>query len=141
VRAPIAAIIMATYSKDQLLQYFEHINLPTKWRTAEPSLDYLTELFKRQFSTVPFENISLHYSESHLLSLDTEDLFLKVVGRGRGGYCMENNRFFGTVLRSLGFRITDAGARVSEATSGRPGGRYNGWRVIHTTCVPDMLLT
>jgi arylamine N-acetyltransferase len=118
---------MAIYSKDQLSQYFEHISLPDKWRASEPSLGHLTELVKHQFSTVPFENISLHYSENHALSLDPEDLFLKIVVKSRGGYCMENNTFFGTVLRSLGFHIINAGARVSEATEGRPGGRYGGW--------------
>ena len=92
--------------------------------------------------TVPFENLSLHYSESHNIDIDPQVLWDKVIGRGlreqakdegtetighvdseageeadssqktahnrrkwqagRGGYCMENNCFFGTILRSIG---------------------------------------
>jgi arylamine N-acetyltransferase len=55
------------------------------------------------------------------LSLDPEDLFRKIVENGRGGYCMEVSAFFGTVLRSLGFRLYSAGARVKG-----PSG-YKGW--------------
>jgi arylamine N-acetyltransferase len=114
------------YSSEQLSRYFQHIGLPSP--SAKPgSLEYLTELVKLQLATVPFENLSLHYSKHRLLSLDTNDLFDKVVGRGRGGYCMENNTFFGAVLRSLGFKLINAGARVSHATAGRPGGGYMGW--------------
>lgn len=40
---------------------------------------------------------------------------------------MENNCFFGTVLRSLGFDICSVGARVSDATNGVSGGGYGGW--------------
>lgn len=39
---------------------------------------------------------------------------------------MQNNSFFGTVLRSLGFQVTSVGARVStDFTSETP--RYTGW--------------
>lgn len=40
---------------------------------------------------------------------------------GRGGYCMENNCFFGTILRSIGFDVYSVGARVKS-----PDG-YGGW--------------
>ena len=43
---------------------------------------------------------------------------------------MENNTFFGTVLRSLGYQVYNAGGRVSNATAGRPGGGYVGWYVV-----------
>lgn len=33
---------------------------------------------------------------------------------------MENNCFFGTILRSLGFTVHSAGARVAVAASGTP---------------------
>ncbi|KAI9780034.1 MAG: N-terminal acetyltransferase [Geoglossum umbratile] len=77
------------YSSEQLSRYFQHIGLPPT--SSEPgSLEYLTELTKLQLATVPFENLSLHYSKHRLLSLDTNDLFDKVVGRGRGGSHMVN---------------------------------------------------
>jgi len=77
-------------------------------------------------ATVPFENLALHYSTHHSITLDPECLFEKVVGRGRGGYCMENNCFFGTVLRTLGYAMVSVGARVSNATNGRADGGYTG---------------
>ncbi|KAK3303734.1 uncharacterized protein B0T15DRAFT_541080 [Chaetomium strumarium] len=110
------------YSNDQLRRYFEHIGLGSDFDLAqEPSLSLLTKLQTRHMVRVPFESLSLHYSRHRLLSLDPEDLFKKIVENGRGGYCMEVNAFFATVLRSLGFRLYSAGARVKG-----PSG-YKGW--------------
>jgi arylamine N-acetyltransferase len=48
-----------------------------------------------------------------------DDLYTKFAERGieygRGGRCMENNGFFGTVLRSLGFDVRNCAGRVSRA--------------------------
>lgn len=66
---------------------------------------------------------------SHTISLDTEALFIKIVQRRMGGYCMENNTFFATILRSLGYELYTTGARVSFAVGERnkdPQG-YSGW--------------
>src|ERR1700761_5968974 len=63
-------------------------------------------------------NISLHYSEDKTLSLDPEALFEKFVHRGIAGYCMEQNTFFYTVLRSLGYDLYITGARVSNSVGG-----------------------
>lgn len=52
-----------------------------------------------------------------MISLDKEDLFEKIVTLERGGYCMENNLLFSTVLRTLGFEVVATGARVGP----------NGW--------------
>ena len=40
---------------------------------------------------------------------------------------MENNCFFGTVLRSLGFTVHSVGARVNNAADGSGREGYNGW--------------
>lgn len=69
---------------------------------------------------VPFENLVIHYSPHHSISLDSEHLFQKIVERGHGGYCMENNGFFSIALRSLGFDIWTVGGKVS-ATVGTQG--------------------
>jgi len=93
-------------------------------------LKFLTQLQQHQLCTVPFENLSLHYSSHHTISIDAEYLYSKIVGNGRGGYCMENNCFFGTVLRTLGFTVYSAGARVNEAgAAGKPGENYVPWWV------------
>lgn len=123
-----------TYTQSQLEAYFAHISLPQISRdlafsgsklhdNATNALKFLTELQQYQLAAVPFENLSLHYSQHYSISLDPEVLFKKIVGyegnrasvegkNYRGGYCMENNGFFGTVLRSLGFQVYSAGARV-----------------------------
>lgn len=114
------------YSPDQLSKYFTHISF-REGKHEKLSLSYLTELLKRHRAKVPFENLSIHYSKTHLLSLDPSDLYTKIVDRGMGGYCMELNIFFGTVLRSLGYTLFYAGGRVSDATAGIPGAGYTGW--------------
>lgn len=123
---------MATYTADQIHRYFQHIGWPAQPLPAPghgngTTLPLLRSLMTRQLSAVPFESLSLHYSPTHTLSLAHNDLFAKVVDHHCGGYCMENNTFFGTVLRSLGFTVTPVGGRVSFATTGRPGNGYAGW--------------
>jgi arylamine N-acetyltransferase len=102
-------------------------------------LDTLTKIQLWQLATVPFGNLVLHYSPHHTVSLDPETLFSKIVERRSGGYCMENNTFFATVLRALGYDLYTTGARVSNALdkgNKDPGG-YSGWShmlIIVTIC-------
>ncbi len=110
---------MKLYSSEQLGRYFEHIG--HKPRAGDVSLDCLAQLQMHHLARVPFESIALHYSKARLLSLDPEDLFIKIVERSRGGYCMEVNTFFATVLRTLGFSLISTGARVKGETE------YRGW--------------
>ncbi|KAH6843387.1 arylamine N-acetyltransferase 1 [Chaetomium sp. MPI-CAGE-AT-0009] len=114
---------MSTYTDAQLARYLEHIRYRGDARqlASQDPLGCLTALQHHHMSFVPFESLSLHYSKHRLLSLDPEDLFRKVVDRGRGGYCMEVNTFFAVVLRSLGFTLYSVGGRVKG-----PGG-YKGW--------------
>ncbi len=114
------------YSSDQIARYLSHIGWDPDVREPPGSLEYLTRLIPLHLARVPFECLSLHYSQSHLLSLDPHDLYDKIVNRGRGGYCMETNTFFAAVLRSLGYTLIHAGGRVSDARAGRPGGGYQG---------------
>jgi arylamine N-acetyltransferase len=119
----------ALYTREQVNEYLDYISFPvTKYNiTAESArtkdgLTYLSALQRYQLSRVPFENLELHYSKERHISLDKEDLFRKIVGakNGRGGYCMENNTLFGTVLKTLGFEVVATGARV--LLSGGSGG-------------------
>ncbi len=124
------------YSEDQILRYLEHIGLPQpgsfslssiKDEIATDPLQWLTKLQRRQMARVPFENLALHYSTNHSVILEREFLFDKIVVRGKGGYCMENNLFFATVLRTLGYTVLSGGARVSKAvTLGQVDGSYTG---------------
>jgi arylamine N-acetyltransferase len=138
------------YTPSEITQYLDRISLPATYRTSpiltsiSPSnpaaslpsaLPLLSALIRYQIAAVPFENLDLHYSAHHSITLSPSSLFAKVVSRnaGRGGYCMENTCLLGTVLRSLGYNMMSTGARVNEAVqpaSAAPdweGPRYDGW--------------
>jgi len=128
-----------SYSREQLDKYFQRIALPQQHLVSpilkdpslatigEHGLPFLSALTRYHTSNIPFENLELHYSAHKTISLDMTDLYIKFVQRGlkygRGGRCMENNGFFGTVLRSLGFDVRNAGGRVSRAMSPDPVAR------------------
>jgi arylamine N-acetyltransferase len=126
------------YSQAQLTSYFDRIVLPASQRVYSVTglsdadkLSYATLLQKHQLVKVPFENLTQHYSWHKTVDVRPQHLFNKVVlsaqGEGRGGYCMEANTFFHTVLLSLGFQAYQVGARVCH------GGRYGG--LSHTATI------
>lgn len=101
----------------------------TLHQNPKDALNFL-QLQRHQQATAPFENLQLHYSSHHTVSLNTEHLYAKIVEKdNRGGYCMENKCFFGTILRSLGYTLHSAGARVAVAASGTPAEGSFGWKV------------
>lgn len=133
------------YSDAELRDYFERIKLPQKYLdsivlkdpaqagTKEHGLPLLRALTRHHTCNVPFENLVLHYSAHKTVTLDPAKLYTRIVRRRRGGRCMENNTFFGTVLRSLGFEVRNCGGRVARALSPYPdvrrnqGATYDGW--------------
>ncbi|CZT13472.1 hypothetical protein WAI453_012432 [Rhynchosporium graminicola] len=132
----------SAYSPSQLAAYEEHISLPSRFRqSSSPPLDikYLTALHVHQISTSPYENLQLHYSKTHTVSLDPQALFKKIVTdkRGRGGYCMENSIFFNHVLRGLGWKVYTAGVRVRARVGDVPRGKYQGWfHIVNIVTLP-----
>ena len=128
---PIEITDRPRYDPEQLKAYFERIKLPREHasspilddpklaNTEEHGLPLLRALQLHHLANIPFENLELHYSAKKSISLDMNDLYQKFVIRGerysRGGRCMENNGFFGTVLRSLGFDVRNCAGRVSRA--------------------------
>ncbi|KAH6878481.1 hypothetical protein BKA58DRAFT_301761, partial [Alternaria rosae] len=133
------------YSVSELQDYFQRISLPQKYldapvlsdktlaTTREHGLPFLQALTRHHTCNVPFENLELHYSAHKTVTLNIRDLYAKIVKQRRGGRCMENNTFFATVLRSLGFHVRNCGGRVSRAMSPYPDVRrgqvstYDGW--------------
>lgn len=128
-----------TYSRLQVEKYFHRISLPQRYReqafeisksdSTDQQLEFLTSLQQHQLANIPFENLAIHYSIHHSVSIDADDLYTKIVdnARGRGGYCMENNCFFGTILRTLGFKEYGVGGRIADAVNGGTGGGFGGW--------------
>jgi arylamine N-acetyltransferase len=142
--------IREIYTPAQITAYLDRISLPARYRTSPiltsitsdnpasntPSaLPLLEKLIRYQIAAVPFENLDLHYSPHHSITVSPPQLFEKIVARnaGRGGYCMENTCLLATVLRSIGYNVMSTGARVNEAVqpvSASPdwaGPRYDGW--------------
>lgn len=107
---------MATFNSDQIARYLKRIKLDPAIHLKDASklepeegLEYLKVLQKHHLVEIPFENLTLHYSNK-TISLHPDDLFEKAIETpGRGGYCMENNFLFGMLLRSLGFQVYSAG--------------------------------
>jgi arylamine N-acetyltransferase len=83
----------SAYSAAQIERFLSLIELPSKYYPSNnPVLDeaLLNRLHVHMVSTVPYENLGLHYDTSTSfwkLSLDPADLYQKIVvnGRGRGG--------------------------------------------------------
>ncbi|KAL1296670.1 hypothetical protein AAFC00_000150 [Neodothiora populina] len=135
------------YTPTQLTAFYEHIGLPSPHRHApgpssaavatDPSkgLAFLAALQRYTLASMPFENLDLHYSTHHAVSIDPEVLWEMVVqrregratGAGRGGYCMQNNALFGYVLRGLGFEVLATGPRIDAAVEGGDEKKYSGW--------------
>lgn len=133
------------YNPAELHDYFTRIKLPLEYlnspllsdsdlaRTKQHALPFLQALARYHVCNIPFENLVLSYSTHKSITLDPAVLHRKIVRCRRGGYCMENNTFFATVLRSLGYEVRSVGGRVSRAMSPFPEVRhsqsttYDGW--------------
>lgn len=134
------------YTSDQIHQFYKRISLPQQHRhepgeqtnnlihDANASLSFLAALQRHCLASIPFENLDLHYSTHHTISLDPDHLFEKIIAspNGRGGYCMENNKLMYTILKTLGFDVVSCGARVNES-----GDTYNGLsHMINVVTIP-----
>lgn len=126
------ANMASAYSQEQIARFLSYIKLPSRYQELDKiprDLQFLTVLTTHTLSTVPYENLSLHYSSDHKIDLNPHVLYKKIVGgaRGRGGYCMENSILFNHILRGLGFDVYTAGVRIRPRVDGMPQGDYMGW--------------
>ena len=87
--------------------YFRRIGYDGPREPTRPVLDALMALHTR---AIPFENLDVLLGRG--VSLAPEAVEAKLVGARRGGYCFEQNSFFLSVLRTLGFRATPLSGRV-----------------------------
>jgi len=63
----------SAFTLEQLEEYEKHIALPSRFRSSQsPSLtaEYLNALHVHQITAVPYENLLLHYSSHHSVSLE-----------------------------------------------------------------------
>lgn len=61
-------------------------------------------------SSITFENLDAFVGRR--VSLAPHEVEQKLVARGRGGWCFEQNLLLGEALRAIGFAVTDLAARV-----------------------------
>jgi N-hydroxyarylamine O-acetyltransferase len=77
---------------------------------ATPILATLTRLHALHAAAIPFENLSPFLGEP--VRLDIASLQDKLIARGRGGWCFEQNLLFAHALGRIGFEVTHLAARV-----------------------------
>ncbi|KAF2673431.1 arylamine N-acetyltransferase 1 [Microthyrium microscopicum] len=134
------------FSVKEIDQYFSRLQVTPGSKESiydineispKKSVEYLEFLQRQHLAYIPFENLSLHYSRWRQISLHPEDLSKKIVqSPGRGGYCMELNALFATLLRSLGYKLRTCGARTHD------GKKFGGWshHVNLVTIADEMFL-
>jgi len=132
----------SAYSPAQTKAYLDYIGLPEPCRQKqnEPNLAFLSDLHTHTLSTIPYENLSFHYSDKHTNSLDPQEIFRKIVldRRGRGGYCMEISILYNHILRGLGFTVYTAGVKIKRREKGIPSGDFVGWvHIVNIVTLPD----
>ena len=89
--------------------YLKRLNTVRPEKCNVASLDALIQAHQ---ANVPFENIDIF--DCHLpISLNTEDLYDKIVIRNRGGYCFELNALFMSALKACGYDAFACESRVT----------------------------
>lgn len=76
-----------TLTPSQVDAYLHRIGLPQKYFPASnPPIDlaYITALHVHHITSIPYENLSIHYSREHHVSLVPSVLYDKIVASGRG---------------------------------------------------------
>ncbi len=74
-------------------------------------LDGLNRLLFAQLTHIPFDSLDV-WSAGACPSLKLQDIYEKIVEKGRGGYCFELNTFFRSLLNALGFDAYQAVAYI-----------------------------
>lgn len=82
-----------------------------------PGIELLDTLVKAHQLSVPFEDLDSYWFK-RAVSLDSDDLFRKIVVEQRGGYCFEQNKLFEELLVSCGFKAWPVIARNVRNTTG-----------------------
>lgn len=131
----------SAYSSSQIEHYLRHISFPLPLSHPRDAF-FLKTLHRSQITSIPYENLSIHYSTSHLNSIDPQHLYGKFIpdfdasgaeqtaSRGRGGFCFETCVFFLHILRGLGFTAYPAQAhiRIRDHFTRVPSGPFVGPR-------------
>jgi N-hydroxyarylamine O-acetyltransferase len=104
-------------AESEVDEYLKRIGME---RPKAPTKEYLDELVMKHQCAVPFENLDI-YDLHKPISIIPKDIYDKVVGRKRGGYCFELNGLFVLLLKGLGFDAYSCPCRVARGDMTFPG--------------------
>ncbi|KAH8158166.1 hypothetical protein CIB48_g10081 [Xylaria polymorpha] len=107
----------SAYSREQIDQFLDYIQIPKKYHHVPPSYDLLKTLHTYMLAAVPYENLAIHYNPEHAVELNPEHLFQKIVSG------------------SASTRTRWASGRVS-ARGGVPRGDFPGW--VHIVSIVEL---
>ncbi|NYT40513.1 arylamine N-acetyltransferase [Sphingomonas sp. R-74633] len=85
-------------------------------RPTAPDHAALAVLIRTHLASFPFENLDVQLGRP--VSIDPDAIFDKLVTRGRGGWCFEQNGLFGRVLEALGYEVRRISAGVMRQVQG-----------------------
>jgi N-hydroxyarylamine O-acetyltransferase len=102
-------------SNFNLQAYFSRIGFEG---LASADFETLKGVMRRQLFSVPFENLDVQRGK--VVSLVPEEIYEKIIERGRGGYCYEVNGLFAMALDALGFEYRFVAARPMTYAVRRP---------------------
>lgn len=105
---------------DRVHQYLNRIGYQGP---VEATRDVLFQLQRQHLLTVPYENMDILLGVR--LSLEIDDLYDKIVVRGRGGYCFEVNALFGWLLEQIGFPVEHYFGRFVRGEPSLPMRRHH----------------
>lgn len=109
-------IIQETSTKQETLSPTSDIDLDEYFQRIgylgdlQPTLATLKALHQSHTLAIPFENLNPLIKLP--VRLDIQSLQQKLLRKGRGGFCFEQNILFAQVLKTLGFKVKGLAARV-----------------------------
>ena len=85
-------------------KYLDRIGVPQGDFDSSETLNYdlFCRLTEAHLSSIPFENLAQHGGHGGPVTLNLDDIADKILDRQRGGFCMELNGLFATLLDQLG---------------------------------------
>lgn len=86
--------------------------------SRDVTLQTLTSLHRQHLLRVPFENLDIPLGRP--IELSFENMYRKIVGENRGGFCYELNGLFYWLLREMGFPVKMLSGQVMHEGKAGP---------------------
>jgi hypothetical protein len=93
-----------------LSAYLRRIGLELSAQARIPSYATLAAIMDAQSRAIPFENLDV--VQRKIIDISPAGVEQKLVSRGRGGYCFEQNQLLASALLSVGFDVSPMLCRV-----------------------------